>query len=363
VTGGDVSSPFSPSSTSAPDAQHPATARPEGRTLPASLPDHRSAALRQAGCTSEPLAGPAPPLSPNQRAQQAGFFFSRPSPPGQGQRGRLGTVPTTHASGRCRGSCSREHASAPRRFCGRSSSGPSGRFSLAGAGVSGRGCDRKTVGPVVDPTRLLYLIHRYYDPATGQFLNRDPLVGLTHAPYAYVGDNPVNNTDPTGLIPRGPGGSCTWGNGQPAPPSLCSPPPGYGPETPEYTVTANPLYWASAQPSHSSLFSGLSIPGYAPSVSVCQPPAPPSYSVAIQQNASASGQFFSQLPWIITHNWSPYVSPASAQTWSETDSQIECTLEAAHGFELGEIVEPVGGGIVGGALGCAFGSIVAWLSG
>lgn len=45
---------------------------------------------------------------------------------------------------------------------------------------------------------LLYLINRYYDPSTGQFLNVDTLVALTHAPYSYAADNPVNLTDPTG---------------------------------------------------------------------------------------------------------------------------------------------------------------------
>ena len=44
------------------------------------------------------------------------------------------------------------------------------------------------------------LDHRYYDPATGQFLDRDPLVDLTHAPYTYAGDDSVNNADPSGLF-------------------------------------------------------------------------------------------------------------------------------------------------------------------
>jgi RHS repeat-associated protein len=47
-------------------------------------------------------------------------------------------------------------------------------------------------------------INRYYDPATGQFLTVDPDVAITQAPYTYAGDDPVNNTDPTGLC-WGPG--------------------------------------------------------------------------------------------------------------------------------------------------------------
>lgn len=59
-------------------------------------------------------------------------------------------------------------------------------------------------GAYTDPeTGLQYLINRYYDPATAQFLTVDPLVGLTQSPYGYVYDNPLNATDPTGL-------GCGW---------------------------------------------------------------------------------------------------------------------------------------------------------
>jgi RHS repeat-associated protein len=45
---------------------------------------------------------------------------------------------------------------------------------------------------------LYYLRARYYDPSTGQFMSRDPLVDTTMSPYAYVAGNPLNWTDPTG---------------------------------------------------------------------------------------------------------------------------------------------------------------------
>jgi len=56
--------------------------------------------------------------------------------------------------------------------------------------------------------------HRYYDPATEQFLSVDPLVNQTGTPYAYTGGDPVNRSDPSGLCNDVQGvhvydGSCT----------------------------------------------------------------------------------------------------------------------------------------------------------
>lgn len=44
---------------------------------------------------------------------------------------------------------------------------------------------------------LLYLRARHYDPALGRFLQQDPLPFMQR--YAYVGNNPANYVDPTGL--------------------------------------------------------------------------------------------------------------------------------------------------------------------
>ncbi len=57
-------------------------------------------------------------------------------------------------------------------------------------------------GGYTDPTGVIYLIGRYYDPTTGQFLSADPLVTETGQVYAYAGDNPVIGTDPLGLSPE-----------------------------------------------------------------------------------------------------------------------------------------------------------------
>ena len=44
-----------------------------------------------------------------------------------------------------------------------------------------------------------YLRARYMDPATGQFLTRDPITAITGEPYLYAGGNPVTWSDPSGL--------------------------------------------------------------------------------------------------------------------------------------------------------------------
>jgi RHS repeat-associated protein len=49
-------------------------------------------------------------------------------------------------------------------------------------------------------TGLIYMRARVYDPSTGQFLTRDPLAAISGEPYSYAGDNPLNRSDPTGLL-------------------------------------------------------------------------------------------------------------------------------------------------------------------
>ncbi|MCL5048833.1 MAG: RHS repeat-associated core domain-containing protein, partial [Firmicutes bacterium] len=54
-------------------------------------------------------------------------------------------------------------------------------------------------GSYMDPTGLYYMINRYYDPSSGQFISVDPLSSITNQPYAYTGGDPVNGVDPMGL--------------------------------------------------------------------------------------------------------------------------------------------------------------------
>jgi hypothetical protein len=44
------------------------------------------------------------------------------------------------------------------------------------------------------------LVHRYYTPKTGQFLSVDPALAKSGQPYAFVDDDPLNNSDPLGLL-------------------------------------------------------------------------------------------------------------------------------------------------------------------
>jgi hypothetical protein len=61
--------------------------------------------------------------------------------------------------------------------------------------LSRRRCSRRVV------------FNRYYDPSTEQFLSIDPDVAETGQPYTYIGDDPLDGTDPLGLC-NGPDGIC-----------------------------------------------------------------------------------------------------------------------------------------------------------
>ncbi|MBK5571671.1 MAG: RHS repeat-associated core domain-containing protein [Ensifer sp. SSB1] len=61
------------------------------------------------------------------------------------------------------------------------------------------------IGERFDPeTGLQYLNARYYDPKLGRFISPDDwnptLPGVGSNRYAFAGDDPVNNSDPSGHI-------------------------------------------------------------------------------------------------------------------------------------------------------------------
>lgn len=52
-----------------------------------------------------------------------------------------------------------------------------------------------------DETGFYYLRARYYDPATSQFLSRDPIAAATRRPHLYGDNSPLTHRDPAGLVP------------------------------------------------------------------------------------------------------------------------------------------------------------------
>jgi RHS repeat-associated protein len=61
-------------------------------------------------------------------------------------------------------------------------------------------------GELTDPSGLIYLRARWYDPAAGRFVSRDPLWGELTRPvtlnvFGYARGNPVTWIDPSGLDP------------------------------------------------------------------------------------------------------------------------------------------------------------------
>ena len=50
-----------------------------------------------------------------------------------------------------------------------------------------------------DASNLTYLVHRYLDNETGQFISVDPLIDQTREAYVYAGDGPVQFLDAQGL--------------------------------------------------------------------------------------------------------------------------------------------------------------------
>ena len=75
-----------------------------------------------------------------------------------------------------------------------------------GAGVVGhRGHRRRFTGQRLDGTGLYYYTARYYDPTLGRFISPDMLMPGAGNPqawnhYAYVLNNPLRYTDPSGYF-------------------------------------------------------------------------------------------------------------------------------------------------------------------
>ena len=58
-------------------------------------------------------------------------------------------------------------------------------------------------------TGLIYLGARELDPGTAQFVTTDPFQAISGAPFNYRKDNPINDSDPSGLL----SGACGFETG------------------------------------------------------------------------------------------------------------------------------------------------------
>lgn len=73
---------------------------------------------------------------------------------------------------------------------------------------------RGFVGGTTDPTGLTHLGAREYDPTLGRFLSVDPIIDINDPAqmnaYSYAHNNPITQSDPTGLRPDGPVGGASY---------------------------------------------------------------------------------------------------------------------------------------------------------
>jgi RHS repeat-associated protein len=73
-------------------------------------------------------------------------------------------------------------------------------YGTASANLGPTGSPMSYAGQYTDPeTGLQYLRARYYDPATGQMLTRDPIGASTRDAYGYAARTPLNASDPSGM--------------------------------------------------------------------------------------------------------------------------------------------------------------------
>lgn len=104
---------------------------------------------------------------------------------------------------------------------------------------------------------LYYLRARYYQPTTGQFLTRDPIVATTHRSYGYGAGNPLSFTDPSGQCVNGDG-PYVAGDGPCPPPAPMPGPFGTCPTQDCVNAITNPNMSAPAG-SCSALGAGYSV--------------------------------------------------------------------------------------------------------
>lgn len=79
---------------------------------------------------------------------------------------------------------------------------PFGGFTISGTPPSGYGQVYGMAGIEYDPTGLYHAGPRYYSPILQRFLSEDPIRGKANM-YGYAGNNPITESDPSGLCAPG----------------------------------------------------------------------------------------------------------------------------------------------------------------
>jgi RHS repeat-associated protein len=136
-------------------------------------------------------------------------------------------------------------------------------------------------GAYTDPSGLVDLGARTYDPMTAAFTSLDPAVASSQEPYGYTGDNFLNVTDPSGLDAGGDSST-------PVQPLLAGELPGSaGPETPELApITDAPMTDSPSKFRLSAITSVDISAGGATSAAAPQGPAVSGNSTQVAQSAS-----------------------------------------------------------------------------
>ena len=199
-------------------------------------------------------------------------------------------------------------------------------------------------------------VGRYYDPNTAQFISVDPYVVESHAPYAFGGDNPLGNTDPTGLLGGGLFTGC-----DPFCPTE-TPIPGSGdvpvakpvtipqpqtttterimPNYPPQTVTFDPLYQWSDCLGPVTHYGTAFDPAFAAFTCLDFPPTAPSVAQARQIDSRYPA---AAPPWVIQHNYTrvaPSTDGGIHLDWLSCSSEVGLSVTthlvegAVSGYDL-----------------------------
>jgi RHS repeat-associated protein len=168
---------------------------------------------------------------------------------------------------------------------------------------------------------FVFLRARMYDPSTGRFLQRDPLTKsgpgiLGWNRFAYVGDNPINHTDASGLKPA----SMDPGPCIPMLDGACVSPwpiPGATPTPTPKQTTANPSCPQQAETSFNGLVQGNNL--------MVRTPATDVPGGTCHVNAELAGM-------TSLNNWHIYWTDSGFWGWAMRAGQIDWSSPVTFGL-------------------------------